>query len=209
MTIENAEGEQETIDSTPEHPFYVEGLGWVNASALRPGMVVWLSDGSKVIIEDVWFEYLEDAVAVFNFKVEDFHTYFVGYSGVLVHNSECGNIAPAKPEKVVNALDDYETARWNVDGNNIAFDKSGMKHALERHHPDYWDGSVKSSQTFFSDSLSITDIQDIAGQVINQNRDTIIANGTTGMYQIEGVVDGIKYVLGFNNGRIGQLYPTS
>ena len=46
VTIENAEGEQETIDSTPEHPFYVEGKGWVNASALRAGMVVWLADGT-------------------------------------------------------------------------------------------------------------------------------------------------------------------
>ena len=93
MTIENAEGEQETIDSTPEHPFYVEGLGWVNASALRAGMVVWLADGTKAIIQDVWVEYLAEAVAVFNFKVEDFHTYFVGYSGVLVHNANCANTA--------------------------------------------------------------------------------------------------------------------
>ena len=85
MTIENAEGEQETIDSTPKHPFYVEGKGWVNACALRAGMVVWLADGTKAIIQDVWVEYLAEAVAVFNFKVEDFHTYFIGYSGVLVH----------------------------------------------------------------------------------------------------------------------------
>lgn len=37
VTIENAEGEQETIDSTPEHPFHMEGLGWVEASALLFG----------------------------------------------------------------------------------------------------------------------------------------------------------------------------
>lgn len=55
-------------------------------------MVVWLADGTKAIIQDVWVEYLAEAVAVFNFKVEDFHTYFVGYRGVLVHNANCGNI---------------------------------------------------------------------------------------------------------------------
>lgn len=69
----------------------MEGKGWVNASALRPGMVVWLSDGTKTIIQDVWIEYLAEAVTVFNIKVDEFHTYFIGYSSVLVHNANCGN----------------------------------------------------------------------------------------------------------------------
>ena len=33
------------------------------------------------------------SIAVYNFKVEDFHTYFIGYSGVLVHNAYCGETA--------------------------------------------------------------------------------------------------------------------
>ena len=57
VIIENAEGEQETIDSTPEHPFYVKGKGWVNASALHAGMAVWLADSTQAIIQDVWLEY--------------------------------------------------------------------------------------------------------------------------------------------------------
>lgn len=81
----------ETFTCTEEHPFYVEGKGWVNAGALHAGMVVWLADGTKAIIEDVTIEYLDTPIAVYNFKVEDFHTYFVGYSGVLVHNANCGN----------------------------------------------------------------------------------------------------------------------
>lgn len=81
----------ETFTCTEEHPFYVEGKGWVNAGALHAGMVVWLADGTKAIIEDVTIEYLDTPIAVYNFKVEDFHTYFVGYSGVLVHNAYCGN----------------------------------------------------------------------------------------------------------------------
>lgn len=80
----------ETFTCTEEHPFYVEGKGWVNAGALHAGMVVWLADGTKAIIEDVTIEYLDTPIAVYNFKVEDFHTYFVGYSGVLVHNASCG-----------------------------------------------------------------------------------------------------------------------
>ena len=87
MTIENAEGEQETIDSTPEHPFYVEGLGWVEASSLHPGMTIWFANGTKGTVEDISNEGLEEPVTVYNFEVKDFHTYFVGESGALVHNT--------------------------------------------------------------------------------------------------------------------------
>ncbi|MED1478077.1 hypothetical protein [Bacillus pseudomycoides] len=113
----------------------------------------------------------------------------------------------AKPEKVINDLHDYTSKKWNVDGNKIMFDKKGMKHVLERHHPDYWDGSVKKEQSFLNKDLSISDIQNIAGEIISKNRDIIISKGTKGMYQIEGKADGITYIVGFKNGRIGQLYP--
>ena len=89
MTIENAEGEQETIDSTLEHPFYVEGLGWVEASSLHAGMTIWFANGIKGTVEDISNEGLEEPVTVYNFEVADFHTYFVGGGGVLVHNF-CG-----------------------------------------------------------------------------------------------------------------------
>ncbi|MEM5625503.1 hypothetical protein AAHB47_12880 [Bacillus wiedmannii] len=65
----------------------------------------------------------------------------------------------------------------------------------------------KKEQSFLNKDLSISDIQNIAGEVISKNRDTIISKGTKGMYQIEGKVDGITYIVGFKNGRIGQLYP--
>ena len=87
VTIENAEGEQETIDSTPEHPFYVEGLGWVEASSLHTGMTIWFANGTKGTVEDISNEGLEEPITVYNFEVEDFHTYFVGVNGVLVHNT--------------------------------------------------------------------------------------------------------------------------
>ena len=87
MTIENAEGEKETIDSTPEHPFYVEGLGWVEASSLHAGMTIWFANGTKGTVEDISNEGLEEPVTVYNFEVKDFHTYFVGEYGVLVHNT--------------------------------------------------------------------------------------------------------------------------
>lgn len=85
-------------------------------------------------------------------------------------------------------------------------DKKGMKHILERHHPEYWDGSVKATQTFLDRNLSIDDITNIADEVLKQNRSTLIQKGTTGMYQVEGTVNGVDYVVGLNKGRVGQLY---
>ena len=48
-----------------------------------------LVNGEYVIVEQVQHEILEAPVATYNFEVQDFHTYYVGESAVLVHNL-CG-----------------------------------------------------------------------------------------------------------------------
>jgi hypothetical protein len=48
-----------------------------------------LSNGEYAVVERVQHEILENTITVYNFEVEDFHTYFVGTTGMLVHNS-CG-----------------------------------------------------------------------------------------------------------------------
>ena len=76
----------ETISATPNHPFYVDKLGWTLAKNLRAGDVLVLSNGEFVVVEWIQHEILENPIKVYNFEVEDFHTYFVGESSVLVHN---------------------------------------------------------------------------------------------------------------------------
>ena len=49
--------------------------------------------GTLVVVEQVQHEILEAPVTVYNFEVADYHTYFVGTNGVLVHNS----CSPQKP----------------------------------------------------------------------------------------------------------------
>ena len=39
-----------------------------------------------MVVEQVQHELLESPVATYNFEVQDFHTYYVGESAVLVHN---------------------------------------------------------------------------------------------------------------------------
>ena len=45
-----------------------------------------LSDGSCAIIEEIQVEHLSEPETTYNFEVEDFHTYYVSDSKVLVHN---------------------------------------------------------------------------------------------------------------------------
>ena len=81
----------ETITCTPNHPFYVPQKGWTEAVHLRAGDILVLLNGEYVVLEKVQHELLEAPVIVYNFQVEDYHTYFVGESGVRVHNANCGN----------------------------------------------------------------------------------------------------------------------
>ena len=78
------------IVSTPDHPYYVEGRGFVNACQLCIGSPLLDSDGKILEIEQIYKEQLEknEEVTVYNFQVEDWHTYHVGEMEVLVHNAE-------------------------------------------------------------------------------------------------------------------------
>ena len=75
----------EEIIATPSHPFYCPTKGWTDASHLRAGDILVLVNGEYVVVEKVQHELLERPVKVYNFQVEDYHTYYVA-SGVLVHN---------------------------------------------------------------------------------------------------------------------------
>ena len=79
----------EEIVCTAEHPFYVEGKGFVPARELKERDNLLLSDGSKVEIDSLKTEHVEIPETTYNFEVKDFHTYYVSHSNVLVHN-KCG-----------------------------------------------------------------------------------------------------------------------
>lgn len=68
---------------------------WVSACKLKAGDKVLLSDGKYGIIVSVKIEELESPETTYNFEVADFHTYYVGESEVLVHNT-CAKDALSK-----------------------------------------------------------------------------------------------------------------
>ena len=79
----------EEIVCTPSHPFYSPVKGWTDAVSLRAGDILVLVNGEYVVVEKVQHEILEAPVTVYNFQVEDYHTYYVTDTGILVHN-KCG-----------------------------------------------------------------------------------------------------------------------
>ena len=79
--------EGEDITATLEHPFYSPIKGWTAAVDLRQGDILVTVNGQYVVVEAVEHERLDEPISVYNFEVEDFHTYCVGNIDVLVHNA--------------------------------------------------------------------------------------------------------------------------
>jgi hypothetical protein len=74
LVIEVAGGMR--VETTPEHPFYVEGTGWTPAGQLAIGNAIVTRAGPSLKI--VRIETKETPAAVYNFEVADTHSYFVG-----------------------------------------------------------------------------------------------------------------------------------
>ena len=78
----------EEIITTETHPFYVKDRGFVDAGELLVGDSLRDVHGNVLLIKDMQIEYPEEPTTVYNFQVEDFHTYHVGQNAALVHNAK-------------------------------------------------------------------------------------------------------------------------
>jgi hypothetical protein len=77
------------IRTTGEHPFWVRDRGWVNAQELAEGDLLASHDGQWTAVSAVSEVLAEETV--YNMRVGDFHTYFVGKAAwgfsVWAHNA--------------------------------------------------------------------------------------------------------------------------
>lgn len=81
----------EIIRCTETHPFQVKDKGWVDAENLTVGDLVYDKDWQTSPVQRVTLVTFDEPVAVYNFEVEDCHTYCIGNGCWLVHNGGCGN----------------------------------------------------------------------------------------------------------------------
>ncbi len=85
--------DDEEIETTPEHPFYTEERGWVDAAKLTVGEHVRQSDGELGVVTVVRLE--QRTQRMYNLTVAVAHTFFVGDEQWLVHNTNCPEVAEA------------------------------------------------------------------------------------------------------------------
>ncbi|MDQ6423594.1 polymorphic toxin-type HINT domain-containing protein, partial [Paenibacillus sp. LHD-117] len=91
ITYELTVGDQ-MIETTENHPFWVEGKGWVLAADLQVGDKLQQSNGNTLKIDKINKVIHDELVKVYNFTVADFHTYYVSSLGIWVHNISCAEI---------------------------------------------------------------------------------------------------------------------
>lgn len=110
----------EEITCTPNHPFYSPVKGWTSARELRAGDVLVTLNGEYVVVEQVQHELLESPEITYNFEVEDYHTYYVSATEVLVHNACSEN-----PQKIRYTQDSI--SKNFRDGSSVDDMISGLK----------------------------------------------------------------------------------
>ncbi|WP_186001983.1 polymorphic toxin-type HINT domain-containing protein [Corallococcus sp. Z5C101001] len=82
--LEGKDRVREEVGVTAEHPFGVEGQGWTEAQQLKSGDRVYTASGASARVVSIGTA--SDLTTVFNFEVEQAHTYFIGQVAAWVHN---------------------------------------------------------------------------------------------------------------------------
>jgi Pretoxin HINT domain/Fibronectin type III domain len=104
---------RDTLYCTPEHKFYT-GKRWVTAAALSVGMLLNTHAGSLPVQQNLA---IDTSVAVYNFTVEETHTYYVGSQLIVTHN-DCEKLAAiitSLESKGVDFVKDFKTNQALLD----------------------------------------------------------------------------------------------
>ena len=138
----------EEIVCTNEHPFYLPQKGWTAACELRAGDILVTVNGHYVIVEKVQHEILEQPIKVYNFEVEDFHTYFISNLFTLVHH-ECSGSYEIEFKSGKNYVGKGSEARMRV---------SARTHSVANADPvvnTRWEPASSTNQAFVDEYLKM------------------------------------------------------
>lgn len=123
LTLEDEEGKLTTLEVTDDHPFWVTDFGWMNSIDLVPGLNVDTRTEQTLTVVDLKF--LNRYERVYNFEVQDWHTYYVGDAGVLVHNAKKKPCYEPKTNDTPENAPDKFTDKSNNNGKYSEHNKTG------------------------------------------------------------------------------------
>lgn len=90
-----------SIETTREHPFWNQNTAtWCSAGDLCTGNMILLADGTSGTVTEIVTINHETPIPVYNFEVSNYHTYYVGTNGILVHNT-CDSLIASQRSKAV------------------------------------------------------------------------------------------------------------
>lgn len=99
------------IQTTPEHPFFVDKKGWVHAEELSSECRLKTLDNHSLGVERI--EHTSELTMVYNFEVENNHTYYVSKQGILVHNVCVRYGARMAKQRTRMNVSEKEELRWH------------------------------------------------------------------------------------------------
>lgn len=126
------------IRTTPEHPLWVQGKGWVVASDVVTEDPLATINGDVLVLTNL---YVERATQVFNFSVANTPNYFAGEMGLWVHNAgrrSCWDADELNLGSPVGRRYDTDIYEIEVDGETVRVYVSpddGRIYDFDRHPP--------------------------------------------------------------------------
>ena len=155
----------EEIITTVDHPFYVQGRGFIEAGSLLVGDKLLSANNVDLIIEDYHIELAGEPILVYNFQVEDFHTYHVGKNGVLVHNAEKyvdEKRVPQDKETILSDKSKYTKTNFRVKGASVYKGKDGNYYYRDTFHT----GESAHLEVFNKKGIHLGEADPITGEII-------------------------------------------
>ena len=177
----------ETIETTSEHPFYVEGKGWTAAGKLEVGDTFRLLNGETISVDKIEVVELGGKINVYNFEVEDLHTYFVGENRVLVHNV-CDGTGKTKADvldenvKKGKAFEstkskDFKIQNPDAEQQITIKTQSGVKTRVDNIATNSSTGEIIINEYKSSDTAPLTKNQKIAFPEIEESGGVVVGKG--------------------------------
>lgn len=102
LEARDADGEPEVFYVTDDHPWFAEGMGWVETKDLRVGQEMATADKRGITVLGV--AATDRVEPTYNLTVADFHTFLVGKDGAVVHNCPDPRNMVKEPERNGNNI---------------------------------------------------------------------------------------------------------